>query len=156
MPRNSHEYILSSLDTVPASLPQAGQTVDSSGQYVTGTATLFKSDKTIVEGDWIFSPVNREVRRIERIMSDTSAYLDEAFSADLSGEDLYIVKASRAREISLANTGGADSTINKTRFTAGVTKTYAEEMMYRGAGRDFPDPVVIEGNLSDIEVLIIY
>jgi len=154
MPRNSKEYVLSTLDTVPASQAKAGQTVSTDGRYVTGVGTSFKSDPNIVEGDWIFA--DGEVRRIERIMSDTSAYLDEAFTAPLVADNLFITKASRAREISLVNVGGAATTINGTVFSAGVSKTYGEDTMYGGVQRDFPDPLVIDGATSAIEVLIIY
>lgn len=155
MPRNSAEYTLTTLDTVPASVSKSG-TVDiaAGSRWVVGTATSFKSDKSIVEGDWIF--VGGELSRIERIVSDTSMYLEDPIVGPIVAQPLVTVKASRAREISLANIGGAGALINGNAFAAGVVKTYGETEWYGGAQRDFPDPMIVDASGTTVEVLIVY
>ena len=156
MPKNHTKYILSSEDTVPASAPRTGTIeVALDSQFVVGTGTEFKSDKRIVEGDWIFA--NGEVRRIERIISDESIYLEEAFTAAVDpATALLVTKASRAREISLVNIGGGAATIDGSALAAGGALIFDETMLYRGVQRDYPDPLVVDASLSDVDVLIVY
>jgi hypothetical protein len=158
MPKNFENYQIpaSSIDTVPASIVKAG-TVDSDGRWVTGTGTSFKSDKGIIEGDWIFSVTEKEVRRIERIASDGSVYLEEPFSNPLSGENLRITKASRARELNVTDTTGGAS-IEGVVQSAGGGFAFAEEMQYRGAQRDYPDPVIADATAAGgpFNVFIVY
>ena len=161
MPKNHTKYILSSADatvpdTVPASAPRTGTIeVALDSQWVIGTGTEFKSDKRIVEGDWIFA--NGEVRRINRISSDESIYLEEAFTAAVTaGTALVVTKASRAREISMVNIGAGVATIDGSNLAAGGGLSFDETMLYRGVQRDYPDPLVVDASLSDVDVLIVY
>jgi hypothetical protein len=154
MPKNHKKYVLSSLATVPASASKAGD-ITSAGRWVAGVGTEFKSDKTIVEGDWIFA--GGEIRRIERIVSDESIYLEEAFTADIAvATALEVVKASRAREISLVNIGGATATVDGSNLIANASLSFDETMLYRGSQRDYPDPLVVDASTSDVDVLIVY
>jgi len=154
MPKNYSKYVLGTLDTVPASESKDG-TIITAGKYVTGVGTKFKSDKTIIEGDWIFAA--GDMRRIERIMSDESAYLEEAFGSDIAvAEALVLTKASRAREISLFNSGGIATTIDGQPLAIGAGVSFAEENWYGGAQRDFPDPLLVDGATSSVDVLIVY
>ena len=41
-------------------------------------------------------------------------------------------------------------------LAAGGGLSFDETMLYRGVQRDYPDPLVVDASLSDVDVLIVY
>jgi hypothetical protein len=163
MPKNHQNYIISAgqVDTVPAASATKTGDIEVVGRWVTGNGTEFVSDKTIVEGDWIFVSYDpgagtvHRASRIERIASDESILLEDAFEDDVPAATSFkVTKASRAREMSVYNPDGG-ALVDGLALGAGAGLQFAEEMWYRGAQRDFPDPVVVDA-VTAVNVLIVY
>ena len=153
MPKNHSKYILTTLDTIPSSVAKTG-TLISEGKFVTGTGTKFKSE--VLVGDWVFDEAQGEMSRIITIMDDEKMYIEDAFTVDLAGIPFISTAQSRMRELSIANRGGSNTTVDGEVFASLEVSTFGEEMMYKGAQRDFVDPVVVDGATSNITVQITY
>lgn len=154
MAKNSVNGELSAVDTLPLSSAATGtMSSDNTTKWVFGVGTLFESE--FVDGDWIFDTTNNQLARIDRVISDTEIYLKDAFDTNVPvAIPFKKVAQSRAREISVTNIGGSDTTIDGATFKAGQNKSWQETMMYRGAQRDFVDPLIVDGSTSACSYLI--
>ena len=99
-------------------------------------------------------------------MSDTSLLLEDVptnaltlIETPLVAEALFITKASRAREISLVNIGANSASVDGVALGSDAGMSFAEEMLYGGVQRDYPDPLVVDATINggtSIDVLIVY
>jgi hypothetical protein len=88
---------------VPNSNTKQG-TISSNGKIITGTGTSFKSVSQVRVGDYIYSALRNQVRRVTAIFSDTRLDIDKPFSTDISAQPLEVIKKHRS-EKSFSNTG---------------------------------------------------
>ena len=97
--------ITSNTDTLPRSQTLTGTiTATAASKELVGTSTTFKSQLRI--GDWIFDTVNKAIRQVERIDSDTVLWLKNGFDDAQSGATMKRV-VNNARQISGAADGGS-------------------------------------------------
>jgi hypothetical protein len=152
--KNSVNGELTTLDTLPLSSAATGtMSSDFTTKWVFGVGTAFESEFN--DGDWIFDTTNNQIARIDRVISDTEIYLVDGFEIDVPAPIAFKkVEQSRAREISITNVGGSDTTIDGVTFKAGLAKSWSEAMLYNGAQRDFVDPLIVDGATSACSYLI--
>jgi hypothetical protein len=92
--------------TIPMSCPKAG-TIISTGLYVRGTGTTFKTD--VQEEDYIHA--NNVIRKVRHVISDTLLQLEQAFPSDIStAHGLWICRPQVYNSIYAKSTGDADAT----------------------------------------------
>jgi hypothetical protein len=230
-------YVYTGETCVPPQATATGSpTFTSLGTLITLDNNLLDFNDFLVEGDWVFSSSNSELRRVERILDGgVNALINEAFTTDIEdalavtsfditdagtgysnasgvattggsgtgltvdvtqtagvidtaviaaagegyivgdivtidagnsdatleitgveGNLLQIVKASRARYIDLANTGGASATIDGVTLANGLTLNLGKDPLYRGSQRDYVDPMVLDATGTSVTVSIQY
>jgi len=137
--KNSGYYSLAAKSTVPASSTKTG-TVSTAGKNVTGTGTLFRSE--LKPGDWIVDLSQDEVRKVDEIRDNTFLVLDSAFTADLVGAALVVVR-SRVKQVSIGNTGGTNGEIDGVAIIPGQTVNFQKNGK-NPDGKDFIDPVIVD------------
>jgi len=148
--KNSIYYSITSKVTVPATATKTG-TITTKGKNVVGTGTKFNSE--IKKGDWIADLVtNNELRIVTDVRDNLFLTIDSAFSADIGGATLTVVR-SRAKQISLANAGGATATIDGTTMAVGESVTYPKSNK-NPDGKDFIDPLLVNATGTTVKVQI--
>lgn len=150
--KNSINYnITTTKTTVPAYLTKTG-TIVTSGKNVVGTGTLFVSE--VRPGDWI-ADINNfdELRKVKSITDNTHLTIDSPFAGDiLAANPLRTIK-SRAKLVSLSNTGGSDATVDGTPLIPGETVSFPKSNKNPN-GSDFIDPFIVVPASTTVHVLI--
>lgn len=100
--------------TLPTARVLTG-TYSSVDVVVTGASSLFTTE--IVEGDWLYSVANNELKRVQGIATNTDLILEEAFSANVTAETVQTCRT-LYRTISISITGSATAKINSRPWTA--------------------------------------
>jgi hypothetical protein len=148
--KNSAYYAVTTKVTVPATSTKTG-TITTAGKNVVGVGTKFTTE--IKKGDWIADLVtNNELRVVTDVRDDLFLTIDSAFTADIAGATLTVVR-SRAKQVSLANAGGAAATIDGVTFAVGESVTYPKSNK-NPDGKDFIDPLLVNGTGTTIKVQI--
>lgn len=139
-------------------------TITTSGITVNGTSTLFTSE--MKAGSWLVNLTTNECRRVVRVDSDTRAYLEGAFTSDISvaaAPSIIPYYDARAFEISLiipttSSTGGTNikGLLNGVYLPVGIARTIGRSDRARSSKPDFIDPIVIDGTGTEILVSVIY
>lgn len=147
-------YVQTTDDTVPASTAGTGTYV-SSGTRVTGTGTNF----TLLEpNDYIVSTTEKLVRRVQRVLSDTSLILDEAFPNNVSGDAFKYIKWRNAKITDLSVGAGTSGTsVDGQALAAGdsVNRQVSEQDKFEGG--TFLTPVFVEGStVGEAKILTEY
>lgn len=104
--------------TLPAARTLTG-TYSTVGTKIIGAGTDFANE--LFPNDYLYSPASgaHEVRRISHVLDNRTAYLEEAFSADVAaGTDVKIVR-SRHRKVIIENIGSANGEIDNQVIEAG-------------------------------------
>lgn len=150
--KNSRYYNLAAKDTVPASVAKTG-TIDiaAGSKNVVGTSTAFKSE--LKPGDWIVDLAQDECRKVMDIRDDEFLTIDSAFTGAVVGIAL-VVTRSRAKQVSVANVGGANGTSDGANIVPAQTLNYGKADK-NPDGKDFIDPIIVDptGTTIQIEIL---
>ena len=153
--------ITNAKQTIPASANGTG-TVSTSGIFVTGTSTLFVSEMS--KGSWITDLTNNEIREVDEVLSDTSAKLKQAFTADLSSVTPNII-AKRdldIRELSViiplvnaAGTAYAFGEIDGVELESGLPLTFGKASKDTKDTFSYIDPIIADATGTVMNVTIL-
>jgi len=151
--KNSKNYILSvTKTTVPAYATKTG-TMVTSGKNVIGTGTLFVSE--VRPGDWLVDINNfDELRKVVSITSNTHMIIDSPFAGDILAANPVRTVRSRAKMISLSNTGGSDATVDGVALIPGESNSYPKSDKNPN-GSDFIDPMIVVPGSTTVKVVIL-
>jgi hypothetical protein len=148
--RQSGYFQATEAGVMPEATTKEG-TISTEGAVVRGEETLFKSE--VREGDFLYSPLRNEVRKIVAVYSDVRFDIAKPFSTDLpEGEPVEIVRNGRQIEVSISNTGDEVATVStpeydNQNFPAGLSVTF-----YTKSGTT---PVVFDPNGGSLSVSIL-
>jgi hypothetical protein len=136
-------FVQTTDDSVPASTAGTG-TFSSSGVVVTGTGTNFTLLK---EGDYLINETASNIQEVERVISDTSLRLKEAFSANASGEDFKYIKRvfCKLTNLSIAAGEGEDTAVDGVTLIQGNSLNYEVAQADKDRGKRFLKPKYIQG-----------
>jgi hypothetical protein len=153
--KNTKVSVLTGKQTVPASVTKTGLIV-TSGTAVTGTGTKFLSE--MMAGSWIYSASQGEVRKVVRVDSDLAAYIDKAFTTDLTSAAPVIIPESDTHIVTmtLITTAGSP-TIDGIAYGGALTPipvlTLTKEGRSTSSTRDFIDPVIVDATSCSMTVI---
>lgn len=137
--------------TVPEYTTKSG-TYTTSGKNVTGVGTSFKSQ--VRPGDWIADITNfDELRKVVSVTDDTHLTIDSPFQGDILVATTVKTIRSRAKLISITNTGGSDATIDGNPLIPGETASFPKSNKNPN-GSDFIDPFIVVPGATTLHVLI--
>ena len=147
--KNTGIFLLSAIDTVPASVASSGGTITSSGVFVRGVGTTFTNDFNV--GDWIFDAVsNNEIRRVTGITSDLLLTIDEPFTADIAVAQAYrITAASTLVFIGVALPTGVTADIDGASIPAGTALNWSRADK-SSTTPTMIDPIVVDPTAGDV------
>lgn len=149
--KNSIYYPVTSHTVVPAPTTMTG-TIKTKGTNVTGVGTLFLSE--VKPGDWIVHIAQDEVRKIVTRRDDLFLAIDSPFSSDMTLSTAFQVVRSRVKQMSLANSGAGDATIDGNPFMSGETVSFSKSGKNPN-GSDFIDPVIVDATGTTVKVEIL-
>lgn len=151
--------LVTSKQTIPASVTITG-TLDTFGKGVKGTSTKFLTEMPV--GSWIYDDSANELRMVNEVLSDTQAYITDAFTSNLSGvSDVIPAKKCNAKAyiFTEAETTGSigqmvDSTGTLTRaFLYGVSITVSKLGNERTNGADLLKPTIVTSNKLLVQIV---
>lgn len=155
--RQDQYFIATTKCSVPLNQSATG-TASVIGVAVTGTGTLFKTNKELLAGAYIVSLVTNECRRVIRTDSDTIAFIEAPFSADiLAGSTLQIIPNYRANPVEIdlkIKYTDADGELNGVPFSGILNISKASRD--RSARRDLVEPVIINATGTSMKVNVLY
>lgn len=126
-------------------------TVVTSGVSIVGTGTLFKTE--MPAGSYLVDLTNDEVRRVERVDSDTEAYLEKPFTSNLASAAPEIIAAWKAKVKEISISTGDTCELNGESFTGTLTiSRYGND---RSSRRDLVEPVIVDATSGSMQVNII-
>jgi len=146
--------ITNTKESVPTSTAGTG-TIDTFGLAIVGTGTAFLTE--MIAGSWLVDLAQDECRRVVRVDSDTKAFLEKPFTADLTADTPSIIGKFKAspKEISLKiKPADADGELDGEVFSGVLTlsKSNADH-----SGRfDLIDPVVVDATGTSIYISVLY
>lgn len=127
-------------------------TIATHGIAIVGTGTLFTTEMRV--GSFLVDLTNNEVRKVYRVDSDTLAFLEVEFTADIvAGATPQIVKAHqcKVKEVELVTAGAC--------FIAGVDFTGSKKIDMLGNDRsarpDLIAPFVVDATGQTMAVTIV-
>ncbi|MES2395818.1 MAG: hypothetical protein V4549_07435 [Bacteroidota bacterium] len=142
--------IISDKRSIPFNSTGTG-TVVTHGIAVVGTGTLFTTEMRV--GSYLVDLANDEVRRVYRVDSDTLAFLDIAFTVDLSSVAPEIIAAHQMK-VKLISLDTEDSC-----FVDGVAFTGVMTIPRTGNDRssrsDLIDPIIVDASGGSMKVEIL-
>lgn len=154
--KNTIYYLVTTKQTVPANANGSG-TVVTTGIAVQGTGTLFKTEMPV--GSWLVDMTQYEIRRVIRVDSDTLAYLDVAFSSNVSSVAPAIIPADKAKPVTISvsiPSGLGNGEVDHVVLTAGTGLTFSKDSRDHSAARDIVDPIIVNGTGTSMQILIQY
>lgn len=141
--------------SIPLNSAKTG-TIATYGLSVVGTNTLFLTE--MIAGSYIVDLTQWEVRRVERVDSDTSAVLSQAFTANISaGTTPSVIRKQIAspREISIAiDSTSANGVLNNLAFSGSLT--ISKSSSDRTSQWDNIMPIIVDGTGTTIKASILY
>lgn len=132
-------------------------TITTQGIAIVGVGTLFTTEMR--KGSFLVKLSANEFREVDRVDSDTLAYLKSAFTADISSSTPSVINQSDARvvEVSVSipflNSGGGQNADGKIcydgsgtlkRFPAGEVYTPSKANRDRSGTQDHISPVIVD------------
>jgi hypothetical protein len=141
--------VISDKRSVPFNSEGTG-TISTFGVAVVGTGTLFTTEMPV--GSYLVDLDSDEVRKVVRVDSNTKAFLEKPFSADITSDAPEIVAAwqCKAKEISLETEDECE--INGATFTGIVTIAKPD------IGSQRPNivaPIIVDATGGHMNVLIV-
>lgn len=153
---SNYKYLSNEIVSAPLSSVGTG-TVSSDDKALIGVGTLFTTE--IPKGSWVIDFANNELRQVDRVESDTLAYLTEAFSTDLAAlSQLDKIHSMDCNAVSISvqvlSSAAADITIDGEIFPKGASITFSKDSRDRSGKRDLVDPIIIDATGSTAMLLI--
>jgi len=153
--KNSNYYLISNAaDTVPASASGTG-TVSTAGTAVTGTGTAFLTE--LLPGSWLIDFASNEIRLVTAVSDDTTAYIQQAFTAPLAGVNLAYVDKNNLHAYGISvqvPSTEADITVDGETLYAGTSVSFTKDSRNRSTGRDFVNPIVVDATGSVAQIIV--
>lgn len=153
---SQYKYLDNEVVSAPLSSVGSG-TVSSDGKALIGVGTAFTTE--IPKGSWVIDFSNNELRQVDRVESDTLAYLTEAFSTDLSvSSQLDKIHTMDCDAVSISvqvlSSAAANITIDGETFPKGASITFSKDSRDRSGKRDLVDPILIDATSTTAMLLI--
>jgi hypothetical protein len=154
--KNDNFYqIINEKQSIPISSTIAG-TIKTVGTAVVGIGTAFISKDTLRRGFWIVDLTNNEVRKIDTVLSDTVAYLEESFTSNFApGTTAQVIpkKSLNIKKISIGiNPIYANGAVDGTPFISGDTVVFGKDGNSRRGVVDFIDPIIADATGTTMDV----
>lgn len=153
--KNSNYKYITDKRTVPFNETATG-TASTNGKRVDGVATAFKTE--LQAGSWIVDLTNDEIRQVDNVVSDTVAYLTEAFTLDLVLGAFEIIKNSNCAVVSISvqvlSSAATDIAIDGETFPKGASITFSKDSRDTTKSKDFVDPIILDATGSTAMLLI--
>lgn len=127
-------------------------TIATHGIAIVGTGTLFKTE--MPAGSYLVDLTAWELFKVYRVDSDTLAFLEIAFTADIApGTSPEIIKAfqCKVKEISLSTAGSI--LLNNKAFTG--SDTIGKTGNSKSSRNDLIDPIIVDATGTTLQVQII-
>lgn len=128
-------------------------TIVTFGEAVVGTGTLFKTEMLV--GSYIVSESQGECRRVRRVDSDTSAFLEIPFTIDLVSAAPSLIKWFKAKPVEIIfNYVSGTVVVDGVTLTKSVTLSKASRD--RSSRKDFIEPIIVDSTSGVVEVTVQY
>jgi hypothetical protein len=154
--KNTDYYAITGKETIPVSANKTG-TIETVGKAVKGDGTLFMTE--MQAGSWLIDLAQDEMRKVVRVESDTLAFLDNAFTADLAALTTPSVISRTSLNLKSISVSIspllADGEIDGVVFNAGAAMAWAKNGMDDRGIYSFVDPVIADGTGTVINVAIL-
>lgn len=127
------------------------------GMAIVGTGTKFKTNNELLAGSYVVNLITNECRRVVRTDSDTIAFLEKPFSADiLAGSAIQIIPHYKANpvEISMKVASGGTAEWNGGSLDGILTLSKANRD--NSGRRDLIEPGVLNAFGTSVKVNILY
>jgi len=127
-------------------------TIATHGIAVVGTGTAFTTE--MPAGSYLVDLTNNEIRRVYRVDSDTVAFLEKEFTADIvagSTPQIIAVWQAKMKEVELVATGACE--INGVAFTG--TKKISKLGNDRSSRPDLVEPFIVNATGQSMTVTIV-
>ena len=126
-------------------------TIVTHGIAVVGTGTLFKTE--LQAGSYLVDLTQNECRRVYRVDSDTSAFLEKPFTSDIASSAPKIIThiQAKVKEISLDTSSACF--IDGEAFTGILTLSRSGDS--QSTRRDLLDPIIVDASAGSMNVSII-
>lgn len=154
MKKNTEYNLITGKQSVPESSSGTG-TISTDGIVVNGTGTLFSTE--MPKGSWLVDLSQNYMCQVDRVDSDTKAYLLDSFPVDLSSvsPDIIPMKIMNVVAISVQIPSGlTDGEIDGEVFPQGTSITFAKDRDH-SAHRDLIDPIIVDGTGTQMQILIL-
>lgn len=152
--KNSNYKYITDKRTVPFNETATG-TASTNGKRVDGVATAFKTE--LQAGSWIVDLTNDEIRQVDNVVSDTVAYLTEAFTTDLVLGAFEIIKNSNCAVVSISvqvpSGAATDAEVDGETFPKGTSLTFSKDSRDSNKSKDFIDPIIVDATGTSVQVL---
>jgi len=151
-----YDYYSNVHNTAPASSVKTG-TIETQGTAVLGTGTKFLTE--IGVGGWIFVAAQSEIRKVVAIESDTKAFMDKPFTADLAALSACVAVSyndSKAVSIAVQVPAGAatDISIDGKTMPKGTSVSFSKDSRDISGRNDSVDPLIVNATGSVAQILI--
>jgi hypothetical protein len=138
--------------TIPNNITPGGQTMSTSGKWLTGASTSFLT--TLAPGAWIFKASANELRKVVQVVDDTTAELESGFTVDIAPATPYnYIPLTFVKEISCVGGPGGLYSIDGVVMFAGTAVSWGKTSgMKDTASNGWVDPIVIDATGADVIV----
>jgi hypothetical protein len=150
MKQNIYEVV-----TDKRSIPfnQAGTgTITTFGTAIVGVGTAFLTE--LKAGSYLVSESQWETRRVYRVDSDTSAFMDEAFTSDLGSAAPSIIPWYLAKAVEIDLKTSSNILLDNKAFTGILNISKASRD--RSSARDIVKPIMVDATGGTLNVNILY
>jgi hypothetical protein len=155
--KNNQNYAVSNAKvTVPAAAAITG-TIQTFGIGIKGTGTAFLTEMRV--GDWLYNATTNEVRKINQVLNDDTAYINRVFASDLAALSQCITikrnDAYNVKSISLL-VGSASAIVDGTETVpAGTGWESSKSNIAPMSQQDVVDPIVLNATGTTVQVTIL-
>ncbi len=141
--------------TIPFNSNGTG-TIETKGSAVFGTGTAFKTE--MPAGSWLVVENDDELRYVERVDSDTKAFLSQGFTSDISaGATPSIIPRKDVNVVAISIqilSGLEDGEVDGEVFPNGSSMTFTKESRDKSGKRDVIQPIIVDATGTEMQVLI--
>lgn len=156
MSKNTNFYLITNAKAaVPAAISGTGTltTNVANTKVITGTGTLFLTELKI--DDFIYDAAQNQVRKVTAISSNTTLFIDEAFTTPLAGVALkYITDYDTIVELSVINAGAVNGKVDNIVLKAGLGISYSKTNKQNVGRYANIDPITVDATGTEIAVNI--
>ncbi len=157
--KNDNFYqITDDKQTVPLSVDVTG-TISTTGLYITGVGTKFMTNSELKRGFWVTDLTNNEIRKVDSVLDDTTATLENAFTTDIvAGTTPNVIFATslNIKKLSVAiNPVLTNGAVDGTPLVAGSTLSFGKESKDNTNAFSYIDPIIADatGTVMDVTIL---